>query len=92
MEVIKNQKLKGNYQEYITAGALKYLNKKVVLGIVLLSFFAYYDYFITHNLSAFLTRLIPISIAIPLFILNLTSSKYNDVKLKIYNTFLINAN
>ncbi len=77
------------HNKYLANNLMKHLSLKLIIAIIILSFFAYYDFHIGHGINSALTRTLPIGIAIILLFFNLVSKNYASLKVKIYNFFLV---
>lgn len=89
METQQTSIIKQDFAKYIYEITIKNIVIKLVLAILILLYFVYSDLGIRHNIHAFYTRILPISIAVSLLIFHLfTVKKYHYAKTKIYNIFL----
>ncbi|HAF29561.1 MAG TPA: hypothetical protein DCG75_10980 [Bacteroidales bacterium] len=84
--------LKKKFRLHIYDSVLKNVLLITGLGILALIYYMYSDLFIRHNVQAFYTRLLPLSIAVPLFVFQLvTRRKYKFVKVLMYHLLLTSA-
>ncbi|MCW3807987.1 sensor histidine kinase [Plebeiibacterium marinum] len=84
----KDTRIQDNFRKYLIDNTNKYLLYYVGIGLLIICFFAYTDLYFRHSEKAFYTRLLPLIIGIPLFIMKLaTQEKYKQLIFFWYNIF-----
>ncbi len=82
--------IKQKYKTYTYNVTAKKLFVMIGLGVLILAYFVYSDIYIRHCVRDSYTRLFSLSLGIFLFFFHLfTNEKYNSLKTKLFNLFLI---
>lgn len=88
----QDKNLKQKFKQHIYDSVLKNVLLISGLGILALIYYMYSDLFIRHNMQAFYTRLLPLSLAVPLFVFHLvTKRRYTYLKVFMYHLLLTSA-
>ncbi len=89
MQTKSTEKVQHEFLLYLQESTVKYLTVKLALGILILIYFAYSDLAILSSIGNFYSRLLPLSVAVPLLIFHLfTKQKFKYVKTIIFNGFI----
>lgn len=84
--------IRQKFNLYIQEITLKHFQLITGLGILVLLYYMYSDLYIRNNQYAFYARLLPFTIGIVIFIINLvTKKRFKKLKVALYNIFLSSA-
>lgn len=88
----KKQNIRKNFRHYLEDYTIKYIPAFVIASLLLVSWFAYSDLIVRNNVNAFYTRLIPLTIGIPLLIFHyINNAKNKRIEYNWYNAYIFSA-